>query len=267
MTPDGKLSSEAIRGLLQKSCFVKRFEIHETLESTNLTLRNAAIDGSAGIGTCLATETQTAGMGRMGRKWQSQPHQSLTFSVLCPNYFPEKPGWMTVGCATSLAAALKNTHNIETGIKWPNDLYFDNRKLAGILAQAVHTPTGTAVVMGVGLNVNAAPESPLEGQEAPPISVREIMGEPADRSFLLAAILNALHETFNDFASRSTNPVLQALRQRSILIGTRARFKWMDEIHEGRVRDHSPDLAIVLEKEDSSIELPGETAELLDYQR
>ncbi|MFH1998238.1 MAG: biotin--[acetyl-CoA-carboxylase] ligase [Planctomycetota bacterium] len=266
MTRHEKLNPQSISNHLLRDGFIKTIEVVDSIESTNQFLRDAAKEGTRSIGACLVAESQSAGKGRMGRAWHSVPGESLTFSFLCPNFFPEKPGWMTLGVATALSTAIERMAAVDTRIKWPNDLYMDHRKLAGILAQAVHAPTGPVMVIGVGLNVNAAPPIKPSRSEVSPVSLRELTGSRTDRSLLLAAIINEVHKTFLLFERGDTESVFLVFKQRSLLMGARARFRWKKEIHEGTVIDHTRNLGIVLDMGDAVVELPGETAELLSFQ-
>ncbi len=100
-------------------------------------------------------DTQTGGRGRLGRGWHQDPGKDLAFSML---YRP--PGKRTGGPVTlraGLAAwnALFGHTGIGLRLKWPNDLYFDGKKLGGILCEAVPDGDGRVIVIGIGINVNA----------------------------------------------------------------------------------------------------------------
>jgi len=133
---------------------------------------NADLLGRGGPeGQVLVAEEQTAGRGRMGRSWVSQPGASLTFSVLLRPVF--------------VAATLK----------WPNDVLIDDRKLAGILAEQ----SGDAVVIGIGINVatprDALPASPV-GPQATSLLAE---GVKVARDVLLVAVLRNLERWYRAF--------------------------------------------------------------------
>jgi BirA family transcriptional regulator, biotin operon repressor / biotin---[acetyl-CoA-carboxylase] ligase len=111
-------------------------------------------------GQVLVAEEQTAGRGRMGRSWVSVPGASLTFSVLLrpSSVPPARRGWLPLLTGVAVASALRSAAGVHAELKWPNDVLVGGRKLAGILAE--QSPDGTAVVVGVGLNV-ATPEDVL----------------------------------------------------------------------------------------------------------
>ena len=99
----------------------------------------------------LVAEHQVAGRGRLDRVWTSPPRAGLTVSFLLrPDVPAARRGWLPLLTGVALAEAVGEVTGVRTSLKWPNDLLaVDGRKLAGILAES----TGTAVVVGVGLNV------------------------------------------------------------------------------------------------------------------
>jgi BirA family transcriptional regulator, biotin operon repressor / biotin---[acetyl-CoA-carboxylase] ligase len=118
--------------------------------STNADLLAAAGAG-AGEGTVLVAEAQTAGRGRLDRRWASPPRAALTFSVLLrPGGVPAALlGWLPLLAGVAAAAAVRRVTAVAAVLKWPNDLLAGDAKLGGILAER----TGTAVVIGIGINV------------------------------------------------------------------------------------------------------------------
>ena len=149
---------------------------------------NADLLGRGGPeGQVLVAEEQTAGRGRMGRSWVSQPGASLTFSVvLRPVFVPAaRRGWLPLLAGVAVAATLK----------WPNDVLIDDRKLAGILAEQ----SGDAVVIGIGLNVatprDALPTSPV-GPQATSLLAE---GVKVARDVLLVAVLRNLERWYRAF--------------------------------------------------------------------
>ena len=118
--------------------------------STNADLLAVAREG-AREGVVLVAEAQTAGRGRMGRRWTSPPRAGLTFSVLLRPYgIPAALlGWVPLLTGTAVAAAIKAVAAVDTSLKWPNDVLAGEAKLGGILAER----SGSAVVVGIGVNV------------------------------------------------------------------------------------------------------------------
>ena len=118
--------------------------------STNVDLLAAARVGAA-EGTVLVAEAQTAGRGRLGRRWASPPRAGLTFSVLLrPIGVPAALlGWLPLLTGVAAASAVVGAAAADVALKWPNDVLAGGVKLGGILAERA----GSAIVVGVGINV------------------------------------------------------------------------------------------------------------------
>jgi BirA family biotin operon repressor/biotin-[acetyl-CoA-carboxylase] ligase len=158
--------------------------------STNDDLAAAARAGAPDR-TVLVADHQTAGRGRLGRRWEAPPAASLLISVLIRPRAAIAAGRLHgVTQAVGLAArrACTDVAGFTPVLKWPNDLLVDDRKLAGILAEAVADGGHVvAVVVGMGLNV-AWPETPT----ADAVSAAAVAGRPVDRGDLLSALLKHL---------------------------------------------------------------------------
>ena len=159
---------------------------------------NADLLGRGGAeGQVLVAEEQTAGRGRMGRSWVSQPGASLTFSVLLRPVSVPAPrrGWLPLLTGVAVATAVRAVASVAAMLKWPNDVLVGDRKLAGILAEQ----SGDAVVVGIGLNVatarDALPTSPA-GQRATSLLAE---GAPVSREPLLTEMLRHLERRYVAF--------------------------------------------------------------------
>jgi len=168
-------------------------EVEGTTGSTNADL----LERGGPEGQVLVAEEQTAGRGRMGRSWVSQPGASLTFSVvLRPVFVPAaRRGWLPLLAGVAVATAVSAVAAVAATLKWPNDVLIDDRKLAGILAEQ----SGDAVVIGIGLNVatprDALPTSPV-GPQATSLLAE---GVKVARDVLLVAVLRNLERWYRAF--------------------------------------------------------------------
>jgi BirA family biotin operon repressor/biotin-[acetyl-CoA-carboxylase] ligase len=148
-------------------------------------------------GQVLVAEEQTAGRGRMGRSWVSQPGASLTFSVLLRPVTvpPARRGWLPLLTGVAVATAVRSVAAVPATLKWPNDVLVADRKLAGILAEQ----SGETVVIGVGVNVamaaDALPVSPT-GLRATSLHVE---GADVARDELLGEALRQLEAYYLRF--------------------------------------------------------------------
>jgi BirA family biotin operon repressor/biotin-[acetyl-CoA-carboxylase] ligase len=150
-------------------------------------------------GQVLVAEEQTAGRGRIGRSWVSVPGASLTFSVLVrpASVPPARRGWLPLLTGVAVASAVRSAAAVKADLKWPNDVLVGGRKLAGILAE--QSPDGSAVVIGVGLNV-ATPEGslPVSPSGLPATSLL-VEGAVIDREPLLTELLRHLERWYQAF--------------------------------------------------------------------
>jgi BirA family biotin operon repressor/biotin-[acetyl-CoA-carboxylase] ligase len=204
--------------LVRESSLWRSLEVVEEVGSTNAALV-AGADEDAPEGMVLIAEHQVAGRGRLDRVWTSPPRAGLTVSFLLrPDVPAARRGWLPLLTGVALAEAVGEVSGVRTSLKWPNDLLAgDGRKLAGILAEA----SGTAVVVGVGLNVSTtADELPDTGT-----SLSRILGSTVDRAPVLLAFLRALERRYLPWVAALGDPVLSGLAEDylrwSSTVGTR----------------------------------------------
>lgn len=137
---------------LQASAAASRFEFLAESASTNAALRVLSADSEAWPHlSVLLTDNQTAGRGRLDRSWETPAGTALAVSVLIRELpsDPEAMGWIPLVAGLAMADAVTvQLSGHEVGVKWPNDVLVDGRKICGILAES----TGDAVVLGAGVN-------------------------------------------------------------------------------------------------------------------
>ena len=126
---------------------------YEKIDSTNAQARRLAAAGD-GQNLLLLAREQSAGRGRMNRSFYSPADTGLYMTLL---YYPDRPITALPGltCAVALAAslAIEQTCSLSPQIKWVNDLYLDGRKVCGVLCESFGTPCGTAIAIGIGINL------------------------------------------------------------------------------------------------------------------
>jgi BirA family transcriptional regulator, biotin operon repressor / biotin---[acetyl-CoA-carboxylase] ligase len=178
------LAETALRtAILTGSDLWSQLTVVASTGSTNEDLLAAAGEG-APPGSVLVAEEQTRGRGRLDRVWQSQPGAALTFSVLLrpAGVPPGSRGWLPLLAGVAVAAGLRAQAGLEVTLKWPNDVLAGQAKLAGILAEQA----GTAIVVGIGLNVGQRRDE-LPSEQATSVWLEGATG--ADRAAILAAVL------------------------------------------------------------------------------
>ena len=132
-----------------------KFIRHASIGSTNTEAIKQAKNG-AREGLCIIALQQTAGRGRLGRKWVSEKDSGLYFSiVLRPKLETKFLSLLTLMTAVVINDVLFKLYNLKTDIKWSNDIYINKKKIGGILAETIETKKGLAVIVGVGINLSS----------------------------------------------------------------------------------------------------------------
>jgi BirA family biotin operon repressor/biotin-[acetyl-CoA-carboxylase] ligase len=169
------------------------FRFERSLESTNRTARDWAMDGGP-HGALVFAESQTQGRGRRGRGWQSQPGVNLTFSVILrPNSSSDAIELITLAAGLAMMDTLgRYFPALNIQIKWPNDVLIESRKCSGILLESSIGADWSEkfVILGVGLNVNQTTFP--EELEKTATSVFLETGHPQDRIGILVGFLSEL---------------------------------------------------------------------------
>lgn len=189
---DGSLASEAVLPRL-RGRFGRPYEHVESTPSTQL-----LVPADAPEGALVVAEEQTAGRGRLGRRWLAPAGTSLLCSLqlrpaVTPEHLPELTGVASRACAEAIASVTR----LAPELKFPNDVLVDGRKVAGILAEAREE----RIVLGIGVNVNVpAQELPRE-VERPATSLLVETGAEIDRAALLVELLERLERRYDDWVS------------------------------------------------------------------
>jgi BirA family biotin operon repressor/biotin-[acetyl-CoA-carboxylase] ligase len=166
----------------------------DSIDSTNLEAMRRAKAG-APEGLCIVAREQTRGRGRLDRNWHSPKDAGLYLSLLLRPAF-DIATWPLIGLATALATsqAILKTSHLAVDIKWPNDICVNDQKLCGILAETVETATGTAAIVGLGVNlVDRSFPPELEGRA---ISIESASGDRVDRKLLASEMVEAFNELY-----------------------------------------------------------------------
>jgi BirA family biotin operon repressor/biotin-[acetyl-CoA-carboxylase] ligase len=161
----------------------------DSIDSTNLeAMRQARADAPEGL--CIVAREQTAGRGRLDRKWHSPRDSGLYFSIVLRPRF-EMSAWPLITLMASLATvdALMSACGVRADIKWPNDLCVDERKLCGILAETVETKDGPAAILGIGINLSPIAPAEIAGAAT---SIHEIANSKPDAEQIVSALIETL---------------------------------------------------------------------------
>ncbi len=223
--------------LLEPGALWRTLEVVAEAGSTNADLAARARAGEP-AGTVLITDFQSAGRGRLGRTWTAPPGSSIAMSVLVHPHDVETSRWTWLPLLTGLAVveALRRAAEAHAVLKWPNDVLVDGRKICGILAERVKTPSGPACVIGIGLNVHLSEEE-LPVPTATSLAVlnpSRVMG----RNPLIITILRAFAALYSQWETGDDDTAFAiSYVKRCDTIGRRVRVSLAgDQIVEGEAQ-------------------------------
>lgn len=213
-------------GYLKSNCGVAWSAIHvfEALDSTSSWLKTQNQSPTV----CLA-ETQTQGRGRNGNPWLSPNAENIYLSFnwrfeSLPAHLPLLSLWIGIAVAETIESMGIKGH----GIKWPNDLYWQHKKLGGILIETSNA--SSEVIVGIGINTNV---SVMEGVDQPWASLSAVKGESIDRNKLLVELLNTLFTMMESFSTLNIDTLLSQWSKWDLIRGKPVSFLHKGEVCEG----------------------------------
>lgn len=206
----------------------RRIDYHASVQSTMHEAARLAASGCAS-GTAAVAEEQTAGVGRYQRHWHSEPESGLYVSVVLRRSFPpDTLPLVTMALGLATVDAVIKAAEIACDLRWPNDVLIHDKKCAGILTQL----DGSAIIGGIGINVNHAAFAP----ELSPLatSLRIAGGRAQSRERLLAELLPAIDSFCTTLEKEGKQPILEMFSHASSYVrGRRVRIEQGDAVLEG----------------------------------
>lgn len=171
---------------------------YEEIDSTNTQAKRLAEEGAVS-GTLVVSDCQTKGKGRRGRVWESPKGTALYMTLMIrPQIRPERASMLTLVIGLSVVQAIRNVLKVEVGIKWPNDVVLNKKKLVGILTEMnAQMDYIEYLVLGVGINANTK-EFPPEIQDKA-TSLQIELGYPVNRAELVAETMKCFENNYEIF--------------------------------------------------------------------
>jgi len=243
------LRQDDIRLGLKTKVMASDIRLFDEAVSTNASAMQMAAEG-AGEGTVVIAEQQTGGKGRLGRKWISPKGNLYLSVVLRPNIPLHKAPLITLMGAVAITSAIRSACEVQAGIKWPNDILVDNRKVSGLLTEmSAEQDRIRYIVLGIGVNVNM----PLD-ELAPEVRDRATTlsaeaGQRINRTTLLRSILKDLDHWYGVFL-KSEADVLAAWTSLNVTLGKRVMISGQSVSCEGIARGIDPDGRLLVEQDD-----------------
>lgn len=233
---------EAASGLLAG------LQMHDELASTNAHLMSHA-DGRSASGTVCLAERQLAGRGRRGRSWVSPYGRNIYLSVLW-RYQADIASLSLLSLVAGLAVvrALTSFGIQGLGLKWPNDVMWQGRKLAGILLDVAGESAGPChAVIGIGINVDM-PEHEGEEIDQPWVDIRRILGsKPCSRNAVVAAVLDTLLPAIAHYPTMDVRSFMQDWRAVDVCSGREVVLQATGEEIRGIAQGIDTDGALLLD--------------------
>lgn len=227
----------------------------QTCGSTNAELAKLH---DAEPGTVVITDCQMSGRGQRGNSWESEPGKNLTFSLLLkpyaigPAHQFELSMIVSIGIVNALRAYLPASQS--PLIKWPNDIYVDNRKLCGILIEnALDGPSISRAIVGVGLNVN---QTRFTSDAPNPVSLSTLTGKTYDLDEVLAHVVDGITAMFSQYENDPEPDELKALYMQNLWRNDGALHAWTDladgHVFEAAIADVATDGTLTLRLADGT---------------
>ncbi len=232
-----------------------RIETLDETSSTNDLVSARARDGEAG-GLVIRAISQTRGKGRRGRSWFSPPGSGLYFSALLrPSGETGISSFLTLLLGVAAAEGLAEATGLRVGIKWPNDLRVDGKKIGGILCEYLEPPNQPpAVVAGLGINLTTREaDFPPELRESAS-SVLLSGGRVPDAEHLLILLLARIAFWYKEYESRGFGAVRDEWLRLCDNLGEQISVHVGDETFSGKNNGIDEAGRLLLEKPDGSIE-------------
>jgi BirA family transcriptional regulator, biotin operon repressor / biotin---[acetyl-CoA-carboxylase] ligase len=253
--PDS-LIAEEIAFDLRAARAGRRVRCVEEAASTNDLAWQAAVAGQADAdGMAIFAEHQSAGRGRRGNRWLAPAHTSVLCSILI--WVPQaasQAGGLTRAAAVAVAEAIEEECHLAAGIKWPNDLVVEDKKVAGILVESRPEAGGTGpAVIGVGINCSqAAADFPTEFRSQ--VASLAMFADSVDRTLLARALLRRLDRVLTDLDSPDgAESVRTRAAARCRTLGRKIVVSDGQTTYSGEVLDLDPDYGLVLRLQEGGI--------------
>jgi BirA family biotin operon repressor/biotin-[acetyl-CoA-carboxylase] ligase len=249
------LDQQALRQeLLRPGSLWRRLDVVAETGSTNADLADLARAGAEG-GSVLIADYQASGRGRQGRAWTAPPGSGIAMSVLLrpDGVAASRWTWLPLIAGLAVAEGLRRASGVPAIVKWPNDVLVGERKICGVLAERVETPSGAVCVVGMGINVGLS----VDELPVPTATSLAILagGDPAifvpSRNQLIATVLAAFELLYLRWEEPAAQPSLAAAYlERSATLGRRVRVLLAgDREVEGLAESIDPDGRLVLRTE------------------
>ena len=253
--PDLLLPQEIQRGL-STNYISKEIYYFPELKSTNIMAKEKASHGAEGIGegTLIIAERQSAGKGRLGREWFSPAGGIWLSIILYPQLSPSYISRITLMTAVAAVKSIKICTQIESQIKWPNDILINEKKVCGILTEmSAELDIINWVVVGIGINVNIDHREFPEDIQENTISLKEILGKEVFRVKLVQTFLQEFEKYYEKLKREEFPSILREWKLYSHTLGMKIEVNIGEKVVIGEAIGINENGALILKKEDGEL--------------
>ncbi|MFC1935506.1 biotin--[acetyl-CoA-carboxylase] ligase [Chloroflexota bacterium] len=243
------LAVEAIEASLRDACIGHHIIYFPVVTSTMDVARQEAERGSE-EGIVVVAEEQTAGRGRLGRRWLSSAGQNLYFSVLL---YPSLWVCRRLGAAAPVAVlrAIRQVCGLSPTLKWPNDILLGEKKVSGILIEtAIQDAEVRHAIVGIGINAGLDPEAHPEVASTA-TSLAAELGKPIPREELLQAVLAELALIYAHL--KGWGDVWEEWQSSLETLGKEVRVRWGEQVEEGVAETVDSEGNLLLRRADGTL--------------
>lgn len=254
-SPDTLHADDLLARLGRTKVIGRDIRVFQETTSTNDIVEKLARDGVP-EGVVVFAESQTKGRGRLGRNWISPPRKGLWFSILLrPKLQPQEATQLTVAAATGLRRAIETATAIKAKIKWPNDIFINGKKTAGILTElSAELDCVKHIILGIGVDVNlAATDFPTELRKLA-TSLKIETGKAVSRADLAVEILHQLDHDYSRICAGRFESVADEWEEHSATIGHSVTIQVGERRVHGRAESLDEDGALLLRTQYGQLE-------------
>lgn len=254
LTPHDILNGFEVRCNLNTEVLGSKVVFLSTVDSTNNYAKKLALEG-AGEGTVVLAENQASGKGRLGRTWDSADKKGIWMSVILrPDVPPEEVQLITLAASVAVVKALRESTGIEAGIKWPNDIILDNKKVCGILTEMnSEMEAVNFIILGIGINVNQLKEDFPDEIRDTAVSLRSYSQNKGNfdtcfynRSEIIKKLLFELEQIYIKIVNSDSNEVVEEWKKHSVTLKKEVRVISKGDMFTGIAEDITRDGRLIV---------------------
>lgn len=244
---------QRIKEKLQTKLIGKTIHCFSEVASTNDVAKNMAAIG-AEEGTVIIAETQTQGRGRLGRKWASPRGGMWLSTILRPKLSAKDIPKLTLMTSLAVARTISQLFNLETEVKWPNDVLINAKKVCGILTEA-NTRGGTTnfVVVGIGINANIELDSLPKQVRENATSLKHELKRNINREQFIRILLEKIEYYYIMLTEGTFTPVLKEWKNLCGFLKSYVEVTIGEEKIEGWALDVDESGALILRLRDGTL--------------